>query len=455
MPVEKKALSGVDGGRGWTRILESFTGSWQRNVEVNYDSVLAFHAIFACITLIASDIAKLRLKLVEKRGDIWVETASPAYSPVLRDPNPYQNRIQFWECWILSKLMKGNTYVLKRRDARNVVVGLYVLDPSRTRPMVSDDGQIFYEIQADNLAGLMGPIMVPAREIIHDRMNTLFHHLVGVSPIYANALAATQGLRIQNNSARFYGNNAQPSGLLTAPGNIPDNIADRLKSDWEENFGGENYGRVAVLGSGLTFEKLAMTAVEGQLIEQLKWTAEVACSTFHVPPYKIGIGPMPTYNNIQSLNVEYYSQCLQYFLEGGELCMDEGLGIGEGVSIEGRIIGTEFDTDNLLRMDSVTLAEVTDKLRNTETPDEGRGRWGRPPTPGGNVVYRQQQDYSLAALAKRDALPDPFNPQPPAAPAAPPAPSQDNANAGERRSMRATHIADDLLRRSVGHRLVA
>lgn len=455
VPVEQKALSGFDGGRGWTRILESFSGAWQRNIEVSYDSVLAFHAIFACITLIASDIAKLRVKLVQKRGDIWEETTSPAYSPVLRDPNPYQNRIQFWESWILSKLMKGNTYVLKRRDARNVVVGLYVLDPNRTRPMVSDDGQVFYEIQADNLTGVTGPITVPAREIIHDRMNTLFHPLVGVSPIFANALAATQGLRIQNNSARFYGNNAQPSGLLTAPGNIPDNIADRLKSDWEENFSGENYGRVAVLGSGLTFEKLAMTAVEGQLIEQLKWTAEVVCSTFHVPPYKIGIGTMPTYNNIQSLNIEYYSQCLQYFLEGGELCMDEGLGIGEGVSIEGRVLGTEFDTDNLLRMDSVTLAEVTDKLGNTETPDEGRKRWGLPPTPGGNVVYRQQQDYSLAALAKRDALADPFNLQPPAAPAAPPAPTQDNANAGERRSIHATRIADDLLRRSLGSRLVA
>jgi HK97 family phage portal protein len=455
VPVEQKALSGVDGGRGWTRILEPFTGAWQKNIEVNYDSVLAFHAIFSCITLIASDIAKLRLKLVEKKGDIWVETTSPAYSPVLRSPNPYQNRIQFWECWILSKLMKGNTYVLKRRDARNVVVGLYVLDPNRTRPLVSDDGQVFYQVQADNLTGVEGPITVPAREIIHDRMNTLFHPLVGVSPIFANALAATQGLRIQNNSARFYGNNAQPSGLLTAPGNIPDNIAERLKSDWEDNFGGENYGRVAVLGSGLTFEKLAMTAVEGQLIEQLKWTAEVACSTFHVPPYKIGIGVMPTYNNIQSLNVEYYSQCLQYLLEAGELCMDEGLGIGEGVGPSP--MGTEFDTENLLRMDSVTLAEVTDKLKSTLTPDEQRAVWSKPPTPGGDVVYRQQQDFSLAALAKRDALADPFNPPAPVAPAAPPAaapaPAQDNANAGNQRRALAAETADEianrLLRRSV------
>jgi phage portal protein BeeE len=47
---------------------------------------------------------------------IWTETDSPAFSPVLRKPNRYQNRIQFWESWILSKLTRGNAYVLKERD---------------------------------------------------------------------------------------------------------------------------------------------------------------------------------------------------------------------------------------------------------------------------------------------------------------------------------------------------
>ena len=55
--------------------------------------------------LAASDVAKLRVKLVERDTDgIWSETSNPAYSPVLRKPNLFQNRIQFWECWILSKL---------------------------------------------------------------------------------------------------------------------------------------------------------------------------------------------------------------------------------------------------------------------------------------------------------------------------------------------------------------
>lgn len=446
VPQRAKTLSPVDGGRGWFPIIrEPFSGAWQRNVEVDQTSVLAFHAVFACMTLIASDIAKLRVKLVELRDGIWVETTSPSFSPVLRKPNSYQNRIQFWESWILSKLSRGNVYALKIRDGSQIVRSLFVLEPTRVQPLVSDDGQVFYQLQADNLAGI-GSIIVPAREIIHDRMNCLFHPLVGISPLYANALAATQGLRIQNNSARFFGNNSTPSGILTAPDRIDDATAQRLKAHWEENYGGNNYGRVAVVGNGLKFESMSMTAEASQLIEQSKWTAEVVCSTFHVPPYKIGIGQMPTYNNIQALNVEYYSQCLQKLIEDAELCMDEGLGIGEGVG-PSPIIGTEFDTDNLLRMDSVTQMEVLDKAKSIMTPDEQRKPLGLPPTEGGNVVYRQQQDFSLAALAKRDALPNPFDPapKPPAvSPQPPAAPIKEGADGRQHRRA----LADDLLRRS-------
>lgn len=398
---KEKALHQVPSRGGW-RILEAYPGAWQRNVEVNKESVLAFHAVFACMTLIARDIAKLRVKLVQKdAGGIWSEVANPAYSPVLRKPNSYQTRIQFWESWILSKLSCGNTYALKVRDGRGVVTQMHILDPARVKPLIADDGAVFYEIQPDNLSAGKESITVPAREIIHDRFNTLFHPLVGLSPIFANGLAATQGLNIQNNSASFFGNRSVPGGILTAPGAISDETAARLKETWEERYSGRGGGKIAVLGDGLKFEALAMKSTDAQMIEQLKWTAEVVCSTYHVPPYKIGIGQMPTYNNIQALNVEYYSQCLQSLIEDAEICLDEGLGMAEG-------IGTEFDLDGLLRMDSVTQMEVMDKAKGIFSPNEMRRRFDLGPKKGGDSPMLQEQNYSLEALAKRDARPDPW-----------------------------------------------
>lgn len=414
----RKALSPPPPSRGgwWPIVRESFSGAWQKNVEVRRESVLSQFAVFSCQTLIASDIAKLRLKLVARDEDgIWTEIANAAYSPVLRRPNHFQTRLQFIESWVLSKLSSGNAYILKERDRRNVVVALYVLDPCMVRPLVADNGDIFYQLDADNISGVSEQIIVPAREIIHDRYNTLFHPLCGISPIFANGLTATQGLNIQSAMAKLYDAGALPPGILTAPGAIGDETAARLKAKWETEYFGDNSKKIAVLGDGLKFDRMSLTSVEGQVIEQLKWTAEVVCSTYHVPPYKIGIGTMPTYDNIQSLNVEYYAQALQRLIEDIEAGLDEGLGL------DGTTIGTEFDLDGLLRMDSVTQMEVLEKGRNTLTPNEARKRLDLKPVAGGDSVYRQQQDYSLEALARRDASPDPFNDGggvPPASPAA-------------------------------------
>jgi HK97 family phage portal protein len=440
----EKAMAPVSDRGGWFPIIrEAFTGAWQENVEIKFDSVLSFHAVFACQTLIASDIAKLRVKLVAQDSDgIWTETKNPAYSPVLRKPNGYQNRIQFFENWVLSKLQRGNAYVLKQRDGRGVVVRLYVLDPTLVTPLVSDSGDVFYELKADNLTGIAERVVVPAREIIHDRFNCFFHPLVGLSPIFANGLASTQGLSIQNNSTRFFTNGSNPGGILTAPGAISDETAARLKAYWDANYTGASVGKVAVLGDGLQYEAMAVKAVDAQLIEQLKWTAEVVCSTYHVPPYKIGIGQQPTYNNVQALNTEYYSQCLQILIESIEVCLDEGLGTGE-------TLGTEFDLDNLLRMDSVTQMEVIDKgvKAGVLAPDEGRAKLDRKPVEGGSTPYLQQQNFSLAALAKRDAQDDPFAKGTPAT--APAEPANDNAEEQARQARAAVALFEKDLREAL------
>lgn len=416
--VEAKALSQVPENRGWWPVIgESFSGAWQRNVEVKFDTAMQFNAVFACQTLIASDISKLRVKLVQQDDEgIWSEVRNSAYSPVLRKPNHYQNRIQFFESWVLSKLARGNTYVLKSRDGRNGVQKMFVLDPTRTRPLIATSGDVYYEISTDHLVGITdNKVVVPASEIIHDRFNCLFHPLVGLSPVFAAGLSAMNGQAIQNSAALFFQNGSQPGGILTAPARIDDDTAQRMKTYWEENFTGKNRGKVAVLGDGLKFETMAVKAVDAQMVEHLKVASEIVCSVYHVPPYKVGVGSMPSANNLQALNVEYYSQCLQVLLESIELCLDEGLATGDK-------LGTEFDTDQLLRMDSVAQMDVLEKGKSVMTLDERRRRLDLKKMPkGGATVYMQQQDHSLEAIAARDAqlIEQAQNPQPVVAPVPP------------------------------------
>lgn len=428
---EKSAgtLSSVDNRGGWWPIIrEAVTGAWQRNEEIQVDTSLSNATLFRCVTLIASDVAKMRIKLVQLDKDgIWTEIESPAFSPVLRKPNRYQNRIQFVVQWMLSKLLHGNTYVLKVRDNRGVVTALYVLDPLRVKPLVAEDGAVFYQLNRDNLSGLGGDnVTVPASEIIHDRINTVFHPLVGLSPIYACGLAAMQGLEIQRNSTKFFRNGSKPGGVLTAPGAISPDTAARLKEHWDANYTGENIGKVAVLGDGLKYEAMAVNAHDAQLIDQLKWTSETICSSFGVPAYMVGVGAAPLNNNVEALGQQYYSQCVQFHVESMELCLDEGLGL-DNRKEGGVVYGVEFDLDDLLRMDTATQVKTLSEgvLGGLYMPDEGRKKLGLRPVPGGNTVYLQQQNYSLAALAKRDATADPFGTAKPE-PVATPEPANDD-----------------------------
>ena len=433
---------------GWFPIIrEPFTGAWQRNQELADNTITSFHAVFSCLTLIASDISKLRVKFIRENNGVWQEDKSSAYDPVLRRPNKMQNSIQYWENYILSKLQRGNTYVLKERDNRGVVVQLYILDPTRVRPMVTDNGEVFYELQQDNFSDIQKAITVPAREIIHDRMNCFWHPLCGIPPLYAAWLAASQGMAIQQNAVQFFNNRSVPGGILSAPGRIAETTVNHLRDQWEQNFGGNNTGKIAILGDGLKFEPMSVTAHDAQMLEQAKATAEWVCSVFHVPPYKIGVGPTPSYNNVQALNVEYYSQCLQSLIEAAETCLDQGLEMGPTV-------GVEFDLEGLLRMDTVSQIQT---LRDATgagliSPNEARAKLGYAPVEGGESPMVQQQYYSLAALAERDQD-KPFakpEPAPVAADAAPPPEEEedDSSEGGpeQERAGKVAHLKRALLR---------
>lgn len=434
---QQKALSNVPVSRGWWPLIrEPFTGAWQRNKEERLDSLLQYPTLYACVSRIATDIGKLPFLLKSRDSNgIWVTIDNSAYSPVLRKPNHYQTAQQFREAWSLSKLSQGNTYALKERDNRGVVTALYILDPLRVMPLVSDSGEVFYQLYTDNLNLLPedgGQLIVPASEIIHDRCICPFHPLVGLPPIAAAHWPALKNMRILRSSSEFFANNAQPSGILSAPGAISDGTAERLKTYWNENFTGSNAGKVAVVGDGLQFVSLAAKSVDAQMVEQLRYSDEQICQPFGIPPFKVGIGSIPAGMKVDDINQLYFSDALQTHVEAIENLLDEGLKISSPM-------GVEMDLWPLLRMDPSKQADFEAKLVGgaIKTPNEARKNFDLAPKTGGDAIYLQQQNYSLEALAKRDGQADPFGTSQPAAQPEPPAP-EEPAPATDEEAKRAT-----------------
>ncbi|EOB5418213.1 phage portal protein, partial [Escherichia coli] len=198
-------------------------------------------------------------------------------------------------------------------------------------------------------------------------------------------------------------NGGRPSGVIEIPGSITEENAKKLKSNWDSGYTGENAGKTAILSNGAKYNPTTFSPVDAQTVEQLKMTAEIVCSVFRVPAYKIGVGQPPSSDNVEALEQQYYSQCLQTLIESIELLLDEALETGENES-------TEFDVTTLLRMDSERrMKTLGDAVKNTLlTPNEARKRENLPPLAGGDALYLQQQNYSLEALSRRDAREDPF-----------------------------------------------
>lgn len=420
-------LPGTDnfGGGGWFPVIrEAFSGAWQQNVILRRDTIISFAPVYACVMKIATDIAKMPLKLkkFDPVQNIWkdIGRVSP-FAKVLRKPNDYQNRIKFIQQWIISKLLNGNTYVLKQRDSRGIVVKLYVLDPTRVRPLITPDGSIYYQLARDVLSELLASdTIVPSSEIIHDMCPGLFHPLIGTSPLFACALAASQGHHIQRNQAAFFKNQSIPSGILTAPGSISTDVAKELKDRWNENFGGSKSGMVAVLGDGLKYEKMTITPVDADIIEQLKFSGEQVCTAFDMPAFMVGVGDPPPVANLDALRQLYLTTCLQTHIEDLELAFDEGLELDEAGTPED--IGVECDTSVLLRMDTNSryTSYSTAIKGGFMAPNQARQQEDWEPVSGGDTPYMQQQNYSLDALNRRDtAAPAPASATPGSTPALP------------------------------------
>jgi HK97 family phage portal protein len=411
-----KALTPVARTHGaWERVQEPFAGAWQMNVEEKRPDILCYPTLYACLNRISRDMGTLPMLLQQEDANgIWHNVENTAYSPVLRKPNHYQNAQQFHEAWTLSILLHGNTYVLKGRDNRGVVDRLYVLDPCRVLPMVSEFGDVFYQLSyptADNLLpnGYPGEqIIVPARDIIHDRLNTFHHQLIGVPPLCAAYWPVVKNLKILKNAASFFANGANPGGILTAPAGMSQQDAEDVKTYWNTNFQGSNSGKVAVIGADLKFTSFAFKSADSQLVEQLQYSDRQICQPFGVPPFIVGIGEIPAGMKVDDMMGMYERLALQPLIDSRENLMEEGLAIS-------RPLGLEMDTGPLLRMDPQKRATVWGQLGKDgiSTPNEGRRQFNLPPLEGGYTVYKQLQDLPLAEAAKNTAQPaTPAEPEP-------------------------------------------
>jgi len=389
----------------WPIIREPYTGAWQRNESITAQAALGNPSVFGCVSAISADIAKIAPPLLLEADDdgFWTETTNSAYTPVLRTPNRYQTAQQFHEQVVLGLLLHGNAYLLKTRDARGVVDALYALDPARVKVLVAPDGSVYYELQPNDLAGIVPadtPMIAPAREIIHVRINCFFHQLMGVSPLYAVAGAVSQAQAIESSSTGFFANGGRSPFALVAPTKLDPLSAERVK-DQAIKF--KSSGTM-ILELGMQIVPMPTSAADTQLIAQLGWTEETIAKCFRYPISLLNSAKQPPYANAEASQLQYKS-CLEPYM----VSIANGLTAGLELPL---YLKVEFDDTLLSWMDTATRTKAAQTaIVSGMSPNEVRYTYyGLGPVPGGELPYLQQQNWPVSQLADRTPTPPPVPP---------------------------------------------
>jgi HK97 family phage portal protein len=81
----------------------------------------------------------------------------------------------------------------------------------------------------------------------------------------------------------------------------------RLKESFQEAQTNENRHKVAILEEGIQYHVVATNNKDSQFLETLQARRSEICSLFRVPPHKIMDLTRATFSNIESQNIEFYT----------------------------------------------------------------------------------------------------------------------------------------------------
>ena len=273
---------------------------------------LTHPAVFASIDIISSDIARLPLRHWRDDGIRRTEVRDSWPCSILDRPNEYQTGFDFMKALVAAQLYRGNAYAVPMRNRRYQIDTLHPLFPDYVwvyRTPGSPD--YFYQVSAQPLAEIDETKMLPPRQMLHHRMFTLADPLLGITPMLAAAISSSAGLNILRQSERFFARMSRPAGVLQTAKAIDRTKAEAIKERWQRFFAGEEgAGDVVVLEEGLEWKQLNMTAVDAQLIEQLRYSVEDVARVYRVPLFMLGDLSKVSYNSSEQLSRVYVNGCL-------------------------------------------------------------------------------------------------------------------------------------------------
>jgi HK97 family phage portal protein len=333
-------------------------------VTVSPDQAMRLSACWACVRLLADTVSTLPVD-VFRRGEREALATTPL---ILVEPAAGSPIHEHLYSVMVSLLLRGNAYgvVTARQGATLLPTQVELVNPDAVSVQVLEDGRLLYRVNGKE---------IDREDVWHVKAFTMPGSVMGLSPVEYARQAIGLGLAAEEFGARFFGDGATPSGLLTTDLPIDENQAKLAQKRWEK-FNGDRKRRTAFLGEKLRWQQISIRPDESQFVETMKFNVAQIARVFGVPASMIGgeEDNSLTYATVESRAMDF----LRYSLNPWLVRIEHALG-----RLLPRNQFVKFNTGGMLRADTKTRYETYEiALRSGAlTVDEVRELEDRPPLP--------------------------------------------------------------------------
>ncbi|MED5804451.1 phage portal protein [Streptococcus anginosus] len=317
---------------------------------VNERTALQTTAVYACVRILSETIASLPLHVYRyTEGGKAKDTEHVLYTLLHDEPNPDMTSFVFRETLMSHLLIWGNAYSQILRDRSGQVIGLYPLLPDQMIVHRSEKGKLYYvynRYEEDNPNFQeKGSIVLSQEEVLHIP-GLGFDGLIGYSPIALAKNAVGMTLACEEYGASFFGNGANPGGVLEHPGILKD--PGKVRDSWNAVYQGtRNAHKVAVLEEGMSYKQIGIPPEEAQFLETRKFQINEIARLFRIPPHMVGDLEKSSFSNIEQQSLEFVKYTLDPWVVRFEQALKKSLLLPE----EKKTHFIKFNVDGLLRGD--------------------------------------------------------------------------------------------------------
>lgn len=341
-------LAGLAGWIGW--------GS-SSGVTVNENTALDVTAVFCAARVIAEGIAQMPVRVVREQYDPatglsrrTIDRSHWAHQLLAVRPNAWQTSYEFREGMIFNAVLGQGAIAIKNEVAGKVhdlfpiPAGAWTVEQKQDKSLRVrvdypngthgwfDQSQVFF-LRGPSLDGIKGlPAVRQARQA------------VGLS------------IALERQQSKLAGNGGKPSGILSLKNPLSAEAKAKLRETWQEKFGSNGDGGIAVLDSDAAFQSMTMTSVDAQHLETRRLQVEEIARAFRVQPIMMmQADKAATYASAEQMFRMHVIHTLGPWIERFEQAANRDiLGNAEGMLVD-------LDERNLLRGDFKDQAEYYTK----------------------------------------------------------------------------------------------